>query len=135
MDQALARHKLWQELIDQQKMAVGLVDLSNPTTPRFARVNGNTMMYAASLPKIAVLLASFQDFEEGSLTETPQIRADLIEMIRRSDNFAASRMIARIGLQKIERIILDPRYRFYNTKQGGGIWVGSTFTRGGEENP
>jgi beta-lactamase class A len=135
LNQALKQDKLWQALIDRGKMAVGLVDLGNPGLPRFAQVNGNTMMYAASLPKIAILLAAFQGFQDGSLTETPPIRTDLIEMIRRSDNFAASRMIARIGLKKIERVILEPRYRFYDAKKGGGIWVGSSFARNGEENP
>ncbi len=135
LDQALKQDKLWPALIDQGKMAVGLVDLSEPALPRFARVNGNTMMYAASLPKIAILLVAFQGFEDGSLKETPQIRADLIEMIRRSDNFAASQVVARIGLQKIARVILDPRYRFYDTKTGGGIWVGSSFARDGQQNP
>jgi beta-lactamase class A len=135
LDQALQMDKLWQALIDQGKMAVGLVDLTDPAKPRFARVNGNTMMYAASLTKIAILLAAFQGFADGSFQQTPQIRADLIEMIRRSDNFAASQMLARIGLKKIERLILDPPYRFYDTRKGGGIWVGSSFGRGGQENP
>jgi beta-lactamase class A len=135
LDMALKREPLWQALIDDGKMAVGLVDLADSNKPRFAQVNGNTMMYAASLSKIAILLAAFHDFQDGSLKETPQIRADLIEMIRRSDNFAASRVVARIGLKKIERIILEPRYRFYDTKQGGGIWVGGSFARGGEQNP
>ncbi len=135
LDHALKRDKLWQALIDRGKMAVGLVDLANPALPRFAQVNGDTMMYAASLPKIAILLAAFQSIEDGSITETPRIRTDLIEMIRRSDNFAASQMIARIGLKRIERVILDPRYRFYDAKKGGGIWVGSSFSRNGEENP
>jgi beta-lactamase class A len=135
LDQALKREKLWQDLIDRGKMAVGLVDLSDPARPRFAQVNGDTMMYAASLTKIAILLAAFQGFADGGLKETPQIRADLIEMIRRSDNFAASQMVARIGLTKIERLILDPPYRFYNTRTGGGIWVGSSFGGKGEKNP
>jgi beta-lactamase class A len=135
LDQALKQNKLWQALIDRGKLAVGLVDLSDPAKPRFAQVNGNTMMYAASLPKIAILLAAFQGFADGSLKETPQIRADLIEMMRRSDNFAASQMVARIGLTKIEKVILDPHYRFYDKKEGGGIWVGSSFGRDGQENP
>ena len=126
LDQALRKEQLWQTLIDQRKMAVGLVDLTDPALPRFAQVNGNTMMYAASLPKVAILLAACQGFEDGSITETPRIRADLIEMIRRSDNFAASQMVARIGLEKIERVIVDPRYRFYDTTKGGGIWVGGS---------
>jgi beta-lactamase class A len=135
LDQALKREKLWQDLIDRGKIAVGLVDLSDPARPRFAQVNGDTMMYGASLTKIAILLAAFQGFADGSLKETPQVRAELIEMIRRSDNFAASQMVARIGLPKIERLILDPPYRFYNTRQGGGIWVGSSFGGNGQKNP
>jgi beta-lactamase class A len=135
LDQALKRERLWQDLIDRGQMAVGLVDLSDPAKPRFAQVNGDTMMYAASLTKIAILLAAFQGFADGSLKETPQVRADLIEMIRRSDNFAASQMVARLGLTKIERLILDPPYRFYDTRKGGGIWVGSSFGRGGGQNP
>jgi beta-lactamase class A len=135
LDQALQREKLWQALISTGKMAVGLVDLSDPAKPRFAQVNGNTMMYAASLPKLAILLAAFQGFQDGSLKETPQIKADLIEMIRRSDNFAASQMVARIGLKKIEGVILDPRYQFYDAKKGGGIWVGGSFARASAQNP
>jgi len=133
--QALKKEPLWQTLIANQKMAVGLVDLTDPARPRFAQVNGQIMMYAASLPKIAILLAAYQGFEDGSLKETPRIRADLIEMIRRSDNFAASQVVARIGLPKIERLILDPPYRFYDTRKGGGIWLGSSFGRDGQHNP
>jgi beta-lactamase class A len=134
LDQALKKDKLWQALIPKGKMAVGLVDLADPAKPRFAQMNGNTMMYGASLPKIAILLAAYQGLAEGSLKETPQIRADLIEMIRRSDNFAASQIVARIGLTKIEKVILDPRYRFYDQKKGGGIWVGSSFGPDGQVN-
>ncbi len=114
IDQALRKDPIFQALLSQKKMAVGLVDLTNPRRPRYAQVNGNVMMYAASLPKIAILLAAFQGFEDGSLRETPRIRSDLIEMIRRSDNFAASQMVGRIGLKKIARVILDPHYRFYD---------------------
>jgi beta-lactamase class A len=135
LDRAVQREKSWQGLLSTGKMAVGLVDLTDPAKPRFAQVNGNTMMYAASLPKIAILLAAFRGFQSGSLKETPQIRADLIEMIRRSDNFAASQMVARIGLKNIEKVILDPRYRFYDPETGGGIWVGGSFGRDGAQNP
>ena len=86
---ALEQHLAWQTLIREEKMAVGLVDLSDPKNPRFAQVNGNTMMYAASLPKIAVLLTALESFEDGTLKVTPEIDADLVEMIRRSDNAAA----------------------------------------------
>jgi len=113
-------------------MAVGLVDLSVPEGPRFAQVNGGIMMYGASLPKLAILLAAFQGFADGTLPETPQIKADLMDMIRRSDNAAAGRLTARLGLGEIEALLMDPRYRFYDAAQGGGIWLGSGYAPGGE---
>jgi beta-lactamase class A len=134
LELALKRHASWQPLLVQGKMSVGLVDLSNPIAPRFAQVNGDTMMYGASLPKLMVLLAAFQGFEDGSLEDTPEVHRDLIEMIRRSDNLAASRMIGRIGLRKIEALASDRRYQFYDPKKGG-IWLGGTFSHGGEKNP
>ena len=119
LDQALKPHEAWQSLIRAGKMSVALVDLSNPKAPRFAQVNGDAMMYGASLPKLMILLAAFQGFADGSLKETPQIHRDLIEMIRRSDNHASSQMIGRIGLRKIEALASDRRYGFYDPKKGG----------------
>lgn len=135
LDQAVKKQSLWQSLVDEGKMAVGLVDLANPKAPRFARVNGNTMMYAASLPKIAILLAAFQGFADGALKETPQLQADLVEMIRRSDNFAANKVIEQVGLRSIEAVILDPRYRFYDPRKGGGLWVGRYYGPHPEQHP
>ena len=135
LDGSLDRNEFWRRLIDEKKMAVGLVDLSNPDAVRFARVNGDTMMYAASLAKIAICLAAFQDFEDGGLSETPEIYQELTDMIRRSSNEAASRMIDRIGLHRIQALIEDPRYRFYDPEKGGGIWVGARYGRGGERIP
>ena len=51
----LNQSDVWRPLIRDKKMAVGIVDLSDPRMPRFAHVNGDHMMYAASLPKIALL--------------------------------------------------------------------------------
>jgi beta-lactamase class A len=135
LDQALKQHASWQPLLVQGKMSVALVDLSNPKAPRIAQANGDTMMYGASLPKLMVLLAAFQGFEDGTLKDTPEVHRDLIEMIRRSDNPAASRMIARIGLKKIETLASDRGYRFYDPQKGGGIWLGGTYSHGGEQNP
>ena len=91
-------------LIRGKKMAIGLVDLSG-AEPRFARVNGNQMMYAASLPKIAILLGAYVSFEDGSLAETEAVHADLADMIRVSSNAAATRLIDKIGMKKIQAIL------------------------------
>ncbi|MDX1499412.1 MAG: serine hydrolase [Woeseiaceae bacterium] len=120
----------WARLIRARKMAVGLVDM-NGDTPRFARVNGNQMMYAASLPKIAILLGAYASFEDGSLKETPEIHADLGAMIRVSSNSAATRLIDQVGMKKIQTVLRDPRYGFYDEKRGGGLWVGKRYASAG----
>lgn len=130
LEKRLNANSEWARLIRQKKMAVGVVDLGSDT-PRFARVNGNEMMYAASLPKIAILLAAYASFEDGSLQETPEIHRDLADMIRVSSNSAATRLIDRIGMKKIERVLRDPQFGFYDEKRGGGLWVGKRYASSG----
>jgi beta-lactamase class A len=135
LEAALQKNPLWKSLIDKKKMAVGVVDLSDPERPRFGRVNGRTMMYAASLPKIAILLAAYVSFDDGSLKETPEIHEDLIAMIRKSSNQAATRMINLIGFKKIRAVVTDPRYQFYDKEKGGGLWVGKRYAKKGDRYP
>ncbi len=127
----LDKRPAWRDLIRRKKLAVGVVDLSDPAAPRFARVNGRTMMYAASLPKIAILLAAYVAFEDGQLQETPEIKADLAAMIRTSDNPAATRMIDRLGFDKIAEVMTDPRFELYDEERGGGLWVGKRYAKEG----
>ena len=133
LERALDKKRTWRALIKQDKMAIGVVDLSNPATARFASVNGSTMMYAASLPKIAVLLAAYQSVEDGVLQETPDLHEWLARMIRCSSNYAASYMIDFIGLKRIEDVL--QWYKFYIPDNGGGIWLGARYAQGGERNP
>lgn len=66
-------------------------------------------MYAASLPKIAILLAAFDHFDKGKLKRTPEVEQDLHAMIRNSSNSAATRMIDRIGgLMQVNEVLRDP---------------------------
>jgi len=120
----------WKRLINQRRLAVALVDLRGDI-PRFASINGGTMMYAASLPKIAILLAAYQSFEDGSLEETPEIHEDLSDMIRSSSNTAATRVMDKVGMKKIEAVLRDPRYGLYDEQQGGGLWVGKRYASKG----
>ncbi|MEQ9424731.1 MAG: serine hydrolase [Cyclobacteriaceae bacterium] len=125
----------WKKLISQKKMAVGLVDLRNPNDVRFARVNSNVMMYAASLPKIAILLAAMDAIEKDELQESDEVLNDIKIMISKSDNAASTRMIDRLGYEKIERVLTDPKYEFYDEDFGGGLWVGKRYAASGEKNP
>lgn len=132
---ALKKDPKMAKLIREKRLAVGLVDLQNPYQVRFARVNGNEMMYAASLPKIAILLAAMDAFQKGELRETKEIRQDLNKMIRHSNNQASTRMIDLLGYEKIEAVLTDPQYELFDEDYGGGLWVGKRYAASGQRNP
>ncbi|WP_321492947.1 serine hydrolase [uncultured Desulfobacter sp.] len=129
LENALSQNKTWRKLIREKRMAVGLVDLSDLNHVLFARVNGGEMMYAASLPKIAILLAAFHSFEYDGLEQTPKIMGDLTLMIRKSNNQAATRVIEKITLKRIQQILIMPQYEFYDQDHGGGLWVGKKYAK------
>ncbi|MFQ5710112.1 MAG: hypothetical protein ACE5HO_21875, partial [bacterium] len=135
LERKLHANRVWSHLIKKRKMAVGVVDLSHPLSVRFARVNGDTMLYAASLPKIAILLAAFQAFEDGILHESPEILDDLINMIRYSNNKCATHMIDRLGFGEIEKVLTDPKCKLFDPEKGGGLWVGKRYARYGARHP
>ncbi|WP_378188086.1 serine hydrolase [Aquimarina sp. W85] len=128
-------NKNWKRLVDAKKMSVGIVDLSNPEHIRYAGLNDNNMMYAASLPKIAILLAAMDALEKGELEETPEISKDLRLMISKSNNQASTRMIDRLGYEKIEAVLRGPKHKFYDEEVGGGLWVGKRYAAGGRRHP
>lgn len=134
LERELKSNPEWKKLIAEKKMAVGVVDLSNPDNTRFARINGNHMMYAASLPKIAVLLAAMDAIDKGELVETKAVKDDMRLMISKSNNEASTRMIDRVGYKKLEDVMTDPKYAFYDEHKGGGLWVGKRYGSGGDTN-
>ena len=135
LERQLKKNKYWSRLISKKKMAVGLVDLRDPERIKFAQLNGDQMMYAASLPKLAILLAGMQSIEEGELEESPEIMHDMRIMISQSDNAAATRMIDRLRFEKIQDVLTDPQYDLYDRKQGGGLWVGKRYAKKGKRYP
>jgi len=44
-------------------------------------------------------------------------------------------MIDRLGFDKIEKVLTDPRYNLYDENHGGGLWVGKRYGSGGGRNP
>ncbi|MFT6215951.1 MAG: beta-lactamase class A [Roseivirga sp.] len=62
----VAKNKKWAMLAKNMKLSIGFVDLRDPSNVKFASINGNNMMYPATLPKIAVLLAATDAIEKGS---------------------------------------------------------------------
>ncbi len=115
----------------RKQLSVALVDLSYPGPPRVAAVNGDEMMYAASLPKIAVLLAAFEKIAQGKMTLDPETEARLSRMIKASSNSDATAMMHQVGKEYIARVLLSPRYRLYDPAHNGGLWVGKDYAKAG----
>ena len=95
--------------------------------PRLAAVNGDEMLYAASLPKIAILLGAFVEIERGNMTLDEETRRSLTEMIRVSSNVEATRMLNRVGKQNLLEILRSERFRLYDPLVNGGLWVGKEY--------
>ena len=131
LDAVLQSDSRWVELSKSKSLSIGIVDMLDPLHSRFAAINGNYMMYAASLPKIAVLLASEDALEQGKLEETAEVKQDMRLMIAKSSNSAATRMIERVGMDHIANVLQDPRYKLYDKSNGGGLWVGKPYGKGG----
>lgn len=134
LEKELNMNPKWKSLMLQNKMAVGIIDLSNPKITKYASINGNHMMYAASLPKISILLAAMDAIENGELIETEEVTNDMKIMISKSDNHAATRMIDRLGYDKIASVMTSEKYELYNEDDGGGLWVGKRYGGGGDTN-
>lgn len=113
--------------IEEHRLALSLVDISDPAHPRYAGVNDREMMYAASLPKIAILLAGFERIRAGQLKYTPAVKEMFTRLTRHSSNVDASRAIQRIGFDYIAQVLTSSRYRFYDPVENGGLWLGKAY--------
>lgn len=130
---ALDKNPEWKELIRSKRMCIGVVDISRPDMPSSALINGNHMMYAASLPKIAILLAVMDAIDKGDLEMTPEMDETMHKMISVSSNTCSTALIDMVGYKKIASVL--KRYQLYDENRYGGLWVGKRYAAGGERFP
>lgn len=125
-----------EELVREQGLAgaaergdlnLALVIVTDPDNPRLAEINGHKMVYAASLPKIAILLGAAVAIEEGRLVLDAALHKDLNEMIRHSCNPCATRVLEQVGRQALLDTLQSPDLRFYDENSNGGLWVGKDY--------
>lgn len=120
------------EAVRHGHLSVALADITDPERPRFAALNPDRMVYAASLPKIAILLGAFARIEAGEMRLDGPTRDTLTRMVRVSSNSAASEMLGRVGMRYLADLLRSPRYRLYDPARNGGLWVGRPYGQGGE---
>lgn len=109
-------------------LAVSLVDLTQPGHAFVAGVNEDTMLYAASLPKIAILLAVVQLANEGRVQWTPEFAYRLKKMITVSDNHFASWAFDVASFAGIAEVVQARAYCLY-AAPFGGLWLGRGYAK------
>ena len=114
-----------------KNLSIVLVDITNPDLPRMAYINPNEMMYAASLPKIAILLGAFDRIAKGDMTLDDETQEKLALMIRHSSNQAATEILNQVGKSYLADLLQSPRYRLYDPQRNGGLWVGKEYSKSG----
>lgn len=131
LEQMLAgMHPDFMKAVKNQKLAVAVVDVTRLQEPRVASVNGDLMLYAASLPKIAIVLGAFVEAERGDLELSSEVMEELNQMIRKSSNKAATSVLNRVGIEDLAAILQSPQLRLYDPEHNGGLWVGRPYSKG-----
>ena len=113
--------------VEEKQLSLALVIVTDPANPHLAELNGHDMAYAASLPKIAILLAAAVEIDDGRLELDGRLYRDLTDMIRYSCNACATRVLDQVGRQELLDILQAPEYKFYDHEQNGGLWVGKAY--------
>jgi beta-lactamase class A len=112
--------------------AVGLLDLTG--RPRLAVLRPDREEYAASVPKVGILLAYFDAHPEAATRLDPAVRHDLGLMAKASNNEMAAKFSRELGLVEIQKVLTD-KYHLYDVARGGGIWVGKHYGKDAERHP
>ncbi len=110
-----------QQQVPNKKVSLVVVDITDLRHPRVAAENGDVMLYAASLPKIAILLGACVQAERGELVMDATLRASLTRMIRNSSNREATAVLKRVVFERLAEILQSDRCRLYDPEYGGGL--------------
>jgi beta-lactamase class A len=113
--------------ITREEAAVGLLDLEHL---RLGLIRPDQQEYAASIPKIGILLAWFQLHPEAVTNLDSQTLHELGLMAKASNNEMAAKFSRELGLKQIQAVL--NQYHLYDTNHGGGIWVGKHYGQSGE---
>lgn len=110
--------------------AAGLLDLARV---RLALVRPDRVEYAASVPKVGILLAYFQLNPSAVTKLAADTQHELGLMAKASSNEMAAKYSQLLGLKAIQRVLNEQG--FYDEQRGGGIWVGKHYGKSAERYP
>jgi len=127
LEAILRAQGLW-GAVENDELALLLAIVTDPERPHVAQVNAHHMMYAASLPKIAILFGAAVSLEQGRLKMTRALHRGLGDMIRVSCNECATRVLEQVGRERLLDLLQAPGYVFYDAHGEGGLWVGKDYS-------
>ena len=105
-----------------EQVAVGVLDLRRQ---RVAMIHPDRIEYAASVPKIGILLAYFVLHPEAAEGLDEATAHELGLMVKASSNEMAAKHSRAMGLREIQQVLNDRG--FYDASRGGGLWVGKHY--------
>ena len=118
---------------DKRQMGAVVADITDLKNPQVAWYKPNVMYYAASLPKIAIVVGVFAQVDRGIINLDPVIENKLVGMIRNSSNQYATELLRLVGMKQLSQILQDERYgKLYDPAHGGGLWVGKEYGKSSE---
>lgn len=82
-----------EQKLQPSQLAITLVDLREPAQPQRASFRGDQPIYPASVIKLFYLAATHRWLEDGKVTDTPELRRALRDMIVDSSNDATHYVI------------------------------------------
>ncbi len=127
LDKAFTRPRFW-VAVKKKKLGLVVADVTDLRRPEVAWYNPHHMLYAASLPKIAIALGVIVEIDRGRFQLDNKTRRQLIRMIRHSSNREATALLRRVGMERLAEILQDERYgKLYDPARGGGLWVGKEY--------
>jgi beta-lactamase class A len=134
LDAALADRTVFWEGVKNRDLSVVVADITDLEHPQVAWYNPDMMLYAASMPKIAIALGALVEIDLGNLELNDELRQQLVNMIKRSSNSDATAVLSKVGVERLSEIMQDERYgKLYDPDYGGGLWVGKSYGKGSAE--
>ncbi len=129
VDRAPRAPEFWEAVRRKQVSAI-VVDLTDLRRPQVAGYNPELMLYAASVPKVAIVFGAVVEIQAGNLELDEETRAQLVNMVRKSSNPDASAVLRKVGIERLAEILQDERHgKLYDPEHGGGLWVGKAYDK------
>lgn len=130
LDHALRDYPLFWVGVEKQEFSTVVVDVTDLHRPRVAGYNADLMLYAASLPKIAIVFGVLVEAQRRALEIDEQTRAQLVRTVRNSSNSDATALLEKVGYERLAQILQDERHgKLYDPEHGGGLWVGKAYAK------